>query len=140
MSFESLFVACLRFLTSLIIICTRVLRLKISWLVYSLVLVYVGGIIVLFLYMCSLETKVNIQEKTILGLFLIVFVFRSFMGLINYSEKNIFAVDSLSLFRTYLPSNRAILVTIILYLIIGLFLRVLLCRKLEGPLKSVSHD
>merc|ERR1712226_568927 len=101
-----------------------------------------GGIIVLFIYICRLISRMKIFIKNLyLNRILILLggVF-SRLFLINYLPDYSLCFFTFNLSPIYTKSRLRILISVAAYLIFILIVRVKLCRKFKGGLKSKFYD
>lgn len=110
--------------------------LRLSWLTYTLILLYVGGIMVLFIYLCRLSSFSKIETNKIRLILLsvtLIIITRFFLGQTSswFKFQRGRIISSL-----YFSSRFLIFLILGIYLIIGLLISILLIEKVKGPLKS----
>ena len=116
--------------------------IKTRWFSYILFLIFLGGLIVLFIYITRLASNekltINInaiKNKTFITIRSFIFVF---LFIIN-SQSQI--KESLSYFKTFnsMYSNTVWIPTLflILYLLLTLIVAVKISNKFEGPIKNL---
>jgi len=112
-------------------------ELSMLWFSYSLVILFVGGIIVLFLYVCSIVISNKIlfslfskyQVGTLGGLGLMVITIAP--------NLNIGQFDTTALLGVYRTQNLALLSYLLILLLVVLLVRVTLVTSKKGPLKPI---
>ena len=124
----------------LLVITALILRLKIgtlvgSWFCFTLIIVYLGGIIVIFAYLSRLvqPIKINLLRSSIVlaGLLLLGGPIRLRALLLNLTRHETWT-DTRFFFR-----NLALVVFMVVYLLLALLSVYRLCEKQEGPMKRV---
>lgn len=118
--------------------------IKINWLPYILFLIFLGGLIVLFIYVTSLASnekfEINIEEiKTTAGIGRTVIFFSLLIVYFNFNMQpplNILSQQNRIIFRS--PVTYLTLI-IISFLLITLVVAVKITTKFEGPLRSIFH-
>lgn len=137
-----------------ILICLiRGIIIKTFWFSYVLFLIFLGGILVLFIYVTSLASNeiFNFSFKTILTLIILFVVLIFFILIIDKPIIISYFINyetySLSLIKTFLPENSIILnklynfpinfITLLLmvYLFLTLIAVVKITNIFEGPLR-----
>lgn len=130
----------------------------IFWFSYSLFLIFIGGILILFIYITSLASnetfKLSINFKTIFIIFFFSIVTISLISIIDFKNFNfnnfIFNNDNISIFKfsNHLEKNNLLLniiynfptniITIILvnYLFLTLIATVKITNIFKGPLRQ----
>lgn len=142
--------------TFLIVILSGILT-KTFWFSYSLFLIFLGGILILFIYITSIASneqfkfKINLYTFFIINLLIIIILlFFYFLNIKTFFFNKIFNLDNLYIikFKTLTFENRFILnkiynfpiniITIILinYLFLTLIASVKITNIFEGPLRS----
>jgi len=117
-------------------------KLKISWFSYVLFLIFLGGLIVLFIYITSLASNELIPLKISNGaiIVLVIFLFSwiifnspNIQQFFNYQSENIFKT-----FNFMYRSNSIILtLTTIVYLLLTLIIVVKISNKFDAPIKNI---
>lgn len=129
-------------------IVTILLRLvRRVWYAYVLFLVFLGGMLVIFIYIRRLASwvKVDRQYENFLKLVGIVLVFRTVMGL-NYFNKVWLRRDGFLLYKESVVNLLISGFTVILYffiiryLLLVLFIICGIVKLLEGPLRKFSFE
>ena len=133
---SSLFISCLIFVVRSVVVRVSFLRINLNWLIYTIIILYLGGIIVLFIYICRISSVSKIERTrflpfvaffTTMCLVFIIYPRPSFLK----SSSNLETVYSL-----YLTGRQLILTILGIYLILGLLASIFFMEKLQGPLKS----
>lgn len=117
----------LRFVTRLVF-----LNDLLNWLIYVIILLFTGGIIVLFAYMTSLVTRYKINFPPISKF--VILLSLPLISLLNCQNYSFAAVKTIS--RLYLESWNLIILFIALYLLMVLVSIVKIATALWGPIKS----
>ena len=105
-------------------------------------MLFLGGIIVLFVYICTLISRLknyikNSYNWVIVSVFL-VFVLRNFIYFSNWEYS--LEIKSVSLSIIYRNSNFIIIILSIIYLLIVLVTRIKISQKFKGGLKSKINE
>lgn len=123
------------------------LRLLISaliskWVRFLVILLFLGGIMVLFVYICRLisRMKIFIKNLYIKKMLILLGVFLPRLILINYFQDYSLCFSTFNLSSIYIKSRLRILLSVARYLIFILIVRVKLCQKFKGGLKSKFYD
>ena len=112
------------------------IRISLNWLIYTIIILYLGGIMVLFIYICSISSVSKIEISGfvpflfIISVSLLVYVIFPkfyFLGWVS-RLKTVYSLYSLG--------RQGVLVMLGVYLILGLLARIFFIEKLQGPLKS----
>lgn len=114
--------------------------LRLTWLFYVVLIVFIGGLIILFLYMCSL---INYAQVEVMNLKVKAFIRAVRLFLIRRISR--FPLnDRFATFRCliniFARSNLWVFSHLIGYLLTGLILAVKISSKIAGPLKTFTHD
>ena len=128
------------FISIIFRIYVSILRRK--WISYLIILLFLGGIIVLFVYICTLISRLknyikNSYNWVIASVFL-VFVLRNFIYFSNWDFS--LELKSVSLSIIYRNSNFTIIILSIIYLLIVLVTRIKISQKFKGGLKSKINE
>ena len=112
--------------------------LRRKWISYLIVLLFLGGIMVLFVYICTLISNFKNSVKgspywLILGV-LMAIVLRTLLSFLIWDFK--FDSKSLLLSTIYSNSRFLLMLVIIIYLIFVLLISIKMCQKSKGGLKS----
>ena len=131
----------------LLILISILIRLIIStltskWISYLIILLFLGGMIVLFVYICSLITGIKTFLKRsyntpLFSTLVLVRIFSFFYCQywdLRLRGKYIF------ISRIYLKSNFILMLLCIVYLLLVLLIRIKLSQKFKGGLKSKIYD
>ena len=116
--------------------------LRRKWISYLIILLFLGGIIVLFVYICTLVSSF----KTFIRIFsLIIIIFRSIRAIfiiVFFSIIWDFKIELKRLFLSilYSNSNLILIVFCILYLLIVLITSIKISQKFKGRLKSKLYE
>lgn len=124
-----------------------IIRLFISlltskWIRYLIILIFLGGIIILFIYICTLISNVksfvtNFYDYTftLIGLFFII------NRIVYYQYWDLRAeLRYISISLIYLKSNIILISICVFYLLLVLEIRVNLSQKHKGSLKAKTYD
>ena len=138
-SSKSLFISCLLLVGCAIRVGLSFRFLRFSWLTYTLILLYVGGIIVLFIYMCRLSSFSKIERNKIWFLFILLRIFQLTSYIISKTSfwRKFQRLDAIS--SLYFSRRFFVFLVLGVYLIIGLLIRVFLMEKIKGPFKSLLY-
>jgi len=127
----------------MLIFITLIIRLLLStisskWISFILMLLFLGGIIVLFVYICTLITKM----KVLLNNSIKIFLFLSFLRLVIFFKKVEFSIIFSKVFFSlmYQKSMCILLSYSIIYLLLILYICVKIVQKHKGGLKSKFND
>ena len=136
---KSLFLSCLALVICAIGVGIRFSLIGFSWLIYTLILLYVGGIMILFVYICSLTSFSKI-EMTDFRLGLIAAGWFFFWGL-GLSQTTLWSKFKRVNLISSLYFSRSLIIFLVLgnYLIWGLLASVFIIEKNKGPLKSTFY-
>nr|BCL84750.1 NADH dehydrogenase subunit 6 [Argulus japonicus] len=106
-----------------------------SWLIMILFILYLGGMMVIFLYMCSLSynMKISVNKKTLISSFLFSIVMLIMLMSNNSSINNKSFVPSI----LYSSPNSLMIIVLTTYLLIILMIMSSITTKKEGALKSI---
>ena len=102
---------------------------------FTIIILFVGGIIVLFMYICSLTASLKIETGTFVifvGLVVTAFLIGLASGKVTLLTK--FFRSNLS--SLYQPSGVLLVLLLVVYLVVGLLAAIQIARKFEGPLKD----
>ena len=109
-----------------------------KWISYLIVLLFLGGIIVLFVYICTLISNFKNSIKNspywLILRVLLAIIFRALLFFVIWDFK--FDRKSLLLSTIYSSSRFLLIITIIIYLIFVLLISIKICQKSKGGLKS----
>nr|YP_009330286.1 NADH dehydrogenase subunit 6 [Orchesella cincta]ANJ04203.1 NADH dehydrogenase subunit 6 [Orchesella cincta] len=118
--------------------------IKINWLPYILFLIFLGGLMVLFMYVTSLASnekfEMNIEEmKTTAGMGSTVMFFSLLIVYFNFNMQP--PLNILSQQNSMIFSSPVTYLTLIImsFLLITLVVAVKITTKFEGPLRSIFH-
>jgi NADH-ubiquinone oxidoreductase chain 6 len=117
------------------------IKLKISWLSYILFLIFLGGLIVLFIYITSLASNELIHTKIETHITVVLVIsFILFLIILNINfQYNI--RETLSTYKTfyfiYSWNSMAVIITTIIYLLLTLIIVVKVSNKFEAPIKNL---
>ena len=112
--------------------------LRRKWISYLIILLFLGGIIVLFVYICTLISNFKNSTKgspywLILGIFSAILL-RTLLFFLIWDFKLDRKVLLLS--TIYSNSRFLLIIIIIIYLILVLIISIKICQKSKGGLKS----
>lgn len=129
-------------LESFLVSLTIFLTSSTSWFSYLLFIIFLRGIIIIFIYVSSLAAN----EFFFTNFFLFSFLFITLVGLVRFLKMNFLVIrglvdyslnSSASLcFKVYAPFIYALTVVIIVYLLVALLVVVKNSLFSEGPLRS----
>ena len=131
----------------ILIFISLIIRLLIAelarkWMSYLIVLLFLGGIIILFIYISALISNLKIFLKNYFGhLFfsLIIFIIISRIFYFQYWDIN-FEIKYSSISIIYIKSNFVLISICIIYLLMVLIICVKLSQKFKGRLKAKIND
>nr|YP_009740456.1 NADH dehydrogenase subunit 6 [Salina celebensis]QID03183.1 NADH dehydrogenase subunit 6 [Salina celebensis] len=132
-------------LTQTFLICISLwIMIKSSWFSFILFLIFLGGLMVLFVYVVSLASNEKFEMK--MSLFYQMITLNSLMVLIvgvwNYFQVNNLLVDQTNmLMKTMMifsSSNILTSILIMTYLLFTLLVAVKIASKYEGPLRKIN--
>ena len=110
-------------------------RLGFNWIFYTVIILFVGGIIILFMYICSLTASLKVETNSmtwiIFGIIRLITILSLFQLVYIELNFNMHYLGSL-----YSNFREIIILLITLYLVLGLIVAVGLAKKFEGPLKN----
>lgn len=126
---------------------------KTFWFSYILFLIFIGGILILFIYISSLSSNekisfsLNTFKKIIIPfiflIFLIIFKDKFYLRNLNNSETNnlndfIFLINEnyLNLTKLYDTPNNIITIILVIYLLLSLIVVVKITNSFIGPLRQ----
>lgn len=113
-----------------------------SFYSYIIFLIFLGGLLVLFTYICRLASNEKRFYKPIYSsLFLLVLInLRAGYFLILKEEKTIELPTTIfySFFKVFFYNNEIIYFYIFIYLLLTLFVTVILSKKKEGAIRTKS--
>ena len=109
---------------------------------FLIILLFLGGIIVLFVYVCTLISRIKTSVQNLGNIvsmsILITFMLRS-LFIINYWD-SVPVMKNLYLSIMYRNSNFLLMILIIIYLLLVLVTSIKLCQKFKGGIKSKIYD
>ena len=109
------------------------------WIFFTIVILFVGGIIVLFMYLCSLSARLKTETNNVLYFVFLGVVLLGLGGVrINWSVYE--TLSGSGLFSLYRLDRWGMMTFLIVYLIVGLVVAIQIARKFEGPLKNKLSD
>ena len=125
-----------------VFICLFISTLSSKWISFLIILLFLGGMIVLFVYICTLisriKTSVQNLGNRVRVRILVTLILRS-LFIINYWD-SITVIKNLYLSIIYRNSNFLLMILIITYLLLVLVTRIKLCQKFKGGIKSKIYD
>ena len=109
---------------------------------FLVILLFLGGMIVLFVYICTLISRIKIM---VIDSYKYFIFFVGAMGILGgcflFSQANfVFDLKNIVLSSMYQKSSLLLLVVCIIYLLIVLFVCVKIVQKYKGGLKSKTYD
>ena len=113
-----------------------------KWIRFLVILLFLGGIIVLFVYVCTLISSLKIFLKNKYTFSFFIFIFFRFVIYFIYAQYWDFSLDLkiLSISIIYIKSNFIIIRLCIIYLLFVLIIRIKLSQKFKGGIKSKIND
>jgi len=131
----------------ILIVISIMIRVLIScltrkWIRYLIILLFLGGIIVLFVYICTLISNIKRFVKYYSPIIFFLFFPAALMRLFIFFQNRIinFEFKQLLLSGLYLKSRFLIIILCIVYLLLVLTVRVKLSQKFKGGIKSKTYD
>ena len=113
-----------------------------KWIRYLIILLFLGGIIVLFVYICSLITTIKnfLKNSYNFGLVATSILLGSFSFFYCQSwELNLY-MKSMFISTLYIKSNFILIFLCVIYLLLVLLIRIKISQKFKGGLKSKIYD
>ena len=109
---------------------------------FLVILLFLGGIIVLFVYICTLISRIKIIVIDSYKYFIFIVGLIGGFRLIFLNQKSYFVLDlkNVVLSAMYQKSRLLLLVVCIIYLLMVLFVCVKIVQKHKGGLKSKTYD
>jgi len=105
-------------------------------------LLFLGGIIVLFVYICtlisSLKNYIKNSHNWVRGRFLLIFGLRNLRYFYNWDYR--VELKNISLSIIYRNSNFILIILAIVYLLLVLVTRIKISQKFKGGLKSKINE
>lgn len=129
------FTASLGLASTAVIARVLLLRVGVNWFFFALIILFVGGIIVLFMYICSLTRSLKIESNKIL----VLAAAATLSGFFGFNQELVISSSKLegivinNLFRSI---SFAYLIFLAIYLLMGLVVVISLTNKFVGPLKN----
>merc|ERR1711955_38345 len=126
----------------MLIFITLIIRLLLStisskWISFILMLLFLGGIIVLFVYICTLITKMKVLLNNSIKIFLFLSFLVTGVRLVIFFKKVEFSI----FFSIVYQKSMCILLSYsIIYLLLILYICVKIVQKHKGGLKSKFND
>lgn len=129
-----------------LIVVSVMVRLYISilarkWMRFLVILIFLGGIIVLFVYICTLISTIKMfvdnNPYSLIIIFGVVALRAVFVNAQYWDLR--FDVKSSLLSVLYIKSNFLLIRICVLYLLLVLIIRIKLSQKFKGGLKSKTH-
>jgi len=131
----------------MLIFITLIIRLLLStisskWISFILMLLFLGGIIVLFVYICTLITKMKVLLNNSIKIFLFLSFLMTGVRLVIFFKKVEFSIIFSKVFFSlmYQKSMCILLSYSIIYLLLILYICVKIVQKHKGGLKSKFND
>lgn len=113
-----------------------------KWIRYLIILLFLGGMIVLFVYICSLITRIKnfVKNSYNISLITTIFLGRFFSFFYcQYWDLGL-PIKYLYISGIYIKSNFILIFLCIGYLLLVLLIRIKISQKFKGGLKSKIHD
>jgi len=131
----------------ILIFIATIIRLLISlltskWIRYLIILIFLGGIIILFIYVCTLISNLKSFVKNLYD-YTLIFIGVSFIVTgVFYSQYWDLRIElkQTSISVIYLKSNTLLISVCVIYLLLVLLIRVSLSQKHKGRLKAKTYD
>ena len=113
-----------------------------KWISFLIILLFLGGIIVLFVYICTLISRIKIIVIRSYKHYFSFLIFILLIGVLFITQKIYFLPDikNLLLSAIYQKSRLALLVICMVYLLSVLLVCVKIVQKYKGGLKSKIYD
>ena len=128
------------FISILIRLYVSLLRRK--WIRYLIVLLFLGGIIVLFVYVCTLISSLKNSVKTsynwVIARAGLTFLFRNLFYFNNWEFNT--EIKNILLSIIYRNSNFLLIILAVVYLLLVLVTRIKISQKFKGGLKSKINE
>ena len=125
-----------------IIIRLYVSLLRRKWITYLIVLLFLGGIIVLFVYICtlisSLKTSVKTSYNWVILRFTFIFLLRNLFYFNNWDFR--IEIKNILLSVIYRNLNFILIILAVIYLLLVLVTRIKISQKFKGGLKSKINE
>nr|YP_010554669.1 NADH dehydrogenase subunit 6 [Ceratopsyche gautamittra]UYO79302.1 NADH dehydrogenase subunit 6 [Ceratopsyche gautamittra] len=137
-------------LTQTLIICLMMnFHLNYYWLSYILYLIMLGGILILFMYLCSIASNKIIQFNFYILIYsiLIFFMMLFFFLQIKWNNLNMMTINNLNFFfsnemfsmsKMYNNFTFKITIILIIYLFILLLMVTIFTNSTQGPLRIMN--
>jgi len=108
---------------------------------YLIILLFLGGIIVLFIYICTLITNLKRFVKNQFSIIFLLIPSLLFRGLVFFQYRDLrFDFKQIIVSVLYLKSNFLLITLCIRYLLLVLIIRIKISQKFKGGLKSKIYD
>merc|ERR1712244_135363 len=127
----------------ILVFLTLMIRIFISfisskWMSYLVLLLFLGGMIVLFVYICTLITKIKVLIRNNRKVYVLSSLLLLYFSLMGYFKKVEFTLifSGIDFSSIYQKSLLMLLVYRIIYLLVMLFISVKMVQKHKGGLKS----
>jgi len=126
------------FISVLIRLYVAILRRK--WITYLIVLLFLGGIIVLFVYVCTLisRMKTSIKLSYRWPMLIVIFIIRNLFYLNSWDFR--IKIKSMLLSVIYRNINFILILLAVVYLLLVLITRIKISQKFKGGLKSKINE
>ena len=113
-----------------------------KWIRYIIILLFLGGIIVLFVYICTLISRLKRFIKNSYDSLLLGVGRGAVMGVFLYSQywDVSFGGKGVLLTAIYVKSNFLMVLICIVYLLLVLIIRIKISQKFKGGIKSKIYD
>ena len=113
-----------------------------KWVSFLLMLLFLGGIIVLFVYICTLITKIKVIVRNKRKIYFVLLLLSIQGALIRFFKKTEFGslFSGVEFSLMYQKSLSILIVYRIMYLLAILYVSVKLIQKHKGGLKSKFND
>ena len=108
------------------------------WIIYIVFLIFLGGLLIIFVYLSALIPNEIIIIKNPLPILILLSIIIIIIRLRNPYNYNV--LDQNEIRRFSHEFRRTLLISIILYLLASLFSIIFLCEKRKSPAKSNSYD
>lgn len=124
------------YITLLIRIILSIIASK--WVSFLIILLFLGGMIVLFVYICTLITKIKVLIRNNRKVYVLSSLLLLYFSLMGYFKKVEFTLifSGIDFSSIYQKSLLMLLVYRIIYLLVMLFISVKMVQKHKGGLKS----
>ena len=113
-----------------------------KWISYLIILIFLGGIIILFTYVCTLISNLKSFVKNYYDYILIRIRLSFIFGSIIYAQywDLRFEIKQSIISVLYVKSNFLLISICVIYLLLVLIISIKLSQKFKGRIKAKSYD